>query len=326
MDDGNSARRFVAAMRRTPNPTRDFRVESIAKGVWAAVAQDGGYALCNAGIVDLGDRTVVFDSMLTPMAGTRLAHAARRLTGRPTDVVVNSHWHGDHIRGNASFRPASVVSTHLTRRLIATLGPRQWADDRRTMGAALRELSAANSSVPPRERLLYRGWFEGTLAVPLPFRPTAPDTTFEHELILHGSRRELRVLSYGGGHSPSDVFAYLPEERVVFLGDLLSVGLHPSAGDGVPARWTTILGRIRKLRVAVAVPGHGPVGADREVRQTGAYLRGLVRTANAARRQGRSVRELRATPIPAEYRSWKFSAFYGENLERAYRLGRRRAA
>lgn len=299
-----------------------FRTTRIARGARAAIAEDGGYALCNAGLIDLGGLTVVFDSMLTPMAGSLLAREARRCTGRGADFVVNSHWHGDHIRGNASLRPARVVSTEKTRDLISSLGPEQWADDRKSMGAALRELNSPSTEVPANERALYRGWFEGTLAVPLPFSPVPPSLTFETELRIHGTQRELRIMTFGGGHSPSDAFAYLPEERVVFLGDLLSVGLHPSAGDGIPWRWAQILRKIRRLGVDVAVPGHGPVGSDREIRQIESYLQHLDRRAGAAHRAGRSVEELSREPVPESFRRWKFSAFYGENLARAFRFAR----
>ncbi|MCI4325595.1 MAG: MBL fold metallo-hydrolase [Thermoplasmata archaeon] len=307
-------------MARTPHSGKHFRVHRIGPGVWSAIAEDGGYALCNAAIIDLGGRTVVFDSMLTPMAGAELALAARHCTGRAADFVVNSHWHGDHIRGNASFAPASVISTERTRRLIDTRGRRQWAGDRRTMGAALRGVDAPDSEIPPAERALYRGWFEGTLAVPAGFEPRSPDITFSRELSIHGSRRTLRLISYGGGHSPSDVFAYLPEEGVVFLGDLLSVGLHPSAGDGVPADWADMLRRIRGLGVDVALPGHGPVGGPDDLRRLESYLRSLDRAARSAVRASRSVAELRSSRIPAAFRDWKFSAFYAENLVRSYRL------
>ncbi|HEV8049347.1 MAG TPA: MBL fold metallo-hydrolase [Thermoplasmata archaeon] len=295
-----------------------FRLAKVGAGVWAAIAQDGGYGLCNAGIVDLGGTTVVFDSMLTPMAGVELRKAARRCTGRDPAVVVNSHWHGDHIRGNAAFGPAVVVSTKATRELIRTAGVRQWTSDRQQMGRELVRLDSPESDTPPAERALYRGWFEGTLKVPTPFRPTAPNVTFEDELSLSGSQRELRLLTYGGGHSPSDVFAYLPDERVAFLGDLVSIGLHPSAGDGVPARWAGVLRRIRHLGVATAVPGHGPVGDDSDVERIEAYLRTLTRLARATRRRGDSAKDLARTEMPAEFRGWKFSAFFADNLLRAF--------
>lgn len=312
-------------MPRPPARSRDFSVHRVAPGAWAAIARDGGYGLCNAGILDLGGLTVVFDSMLTPMAGAALAKAAERLTGRRPDVVVNSHWHGDHVRGNGSFLPALIVATSKTRRLLATRGRRQWSDDRRTMARALRKLDAPSSDVPPYERAQYRGWFAGTLAVPLPFSLVLPTLTFEREVRFRGSKRELRVVTFGGGHSPSDVFAYLPDERVAILGDLLSVGVHPSAGDGVPRAWAQILSKVRKLGIAAAVPGHGPVGGSKEIAQLERYLRHLDRTAHANVRAGRSLGEHLRSPVPAPFRSWRFSAFYRENLARSFQLARRNA-
>lgn len=302
--------------------SRDFDVVRVAPGAWAAIARDGGFALCNAGIFDLGGRTVVFDTMLTPRAGARLARVARRLTGRLPDLAVNSHWHGDHIRGNVSFAPAQLASTTRTRELIRTAGVAQWASDVRTMPKALRDLDSPGTDVPARERALYRGWFQGTLAVPRPFRPCPPDLTFEKELLVHGRRRDLRLLTFGGGHSPSDVFALLPEERVVCFGDLLSVGLHPSVGDGDPVRWAAILRRIRRLGVEYAIPGHGRVGGIEEIRVLERYLLRLDRLARAARRRAQPVGELVRSEPPEECRAWRFSAFYGENLARAYSLRR----
>ncbi|HLM70785.1 MAG TPA: MBL fold metallo-hydrolase [Thermoplasmata archaeon] len=297
-----------------------FRVTRVDRGIWAAIAIDGGYALCNAGIVDLGGTTVVFDSMLTPEAGTELRRAARRCTDRDPAVVVNSHWHGDHIRGNAAFAPAVVISTPKTRELIRTAGVLQWKSDRREMPAELARLDSPDSVTPEFERALYRGWFEGTLRVPAPFRPMPPNVTFEKELSLRGTLRELRLVTYGGGHSPSDVFAYLPEEGVVFLGDLVSIGVHPAAGDGVPADWAKILRRIGRLEITAAVPGHGPVGNGRDIRRIESYMGALVREARSARRHGKTGAVLATTKIPEPFRGWKFSNFYPENLLRAYRL------
>jgi cyclase len=297
-----------------------FRIERVATGIWAAIARDGGYGLCNAGIVDLGGTTVVYDSMLTPMAGEELRRSARRLTGRDPAVVINSHWHGDHIRGNGAFAPAAIVSTARTRELIRTAGVQQWTSDRRSMPAALASLDAAESDVPRTERALYRGWFEGTLRVPIPFRPAPPNVTFERELSLAGTRRELRVLTYGGGHSPSDVFAFAPEERVAFLGDLVSVGLHPSVGDGAPSPWRRILRRIRRLGIGRAIPGHGPVGGAPQIQQIEHYLADLDRLAGRAFQRGDSRKVLRDVPIPPLYREWRFSAFFAGNLIRAYDL------
>ena len=72
-----------------------FEIYELAHGVFAAIHKDGSGAICNAGIVDLGDRTLVFDTFLTPQAAGDLKVAAEALTLRPVTLVVNSHCHND---------------------------------------------------------------------------------------------------------------------------------------------------------------------------------------------------------------------------------------
>src|SRR5512146_626102 len=99
-----------------------FHVERIAEGIWAAIVERGTGAWGNAGIVALGDRTLVFDTFLTPAAARDLRAAAESLTGRAVSYVVNSHYHMDHIHGNAVFSDAHIIATEKTRERIATRG------------------------------------------------------------------------------------------------------------------------------------------------------------------------------------------------------------
>ena len=66
--------------------SRHFRLEQLAEGVYAAIHIEGGGAIGNAGIVDLGDRTLVFDAFLAPQPAADLRTAAEALTGRPDEV------------------------------------------------------------------------------------------------------------------------------------------------------------------------------------------------------------------------------------------------
>ena len=101
----------------TPPASKHFKLEQLAPGVWAAIQNDNyGHAICNAGIIDLGDKTVVFDPFMTPEAARDLKKVAVELTGRDVTLVINSHYHNDHIRGNQVFVPqANIISTEWTR-------------------------------------------------------------------------------------------------------------------------------------------------------------------------------------------------------------------
>ena len=76
-----------------------FELQHLADGVYAAIGSPGSAAFSNAGIIDLGDQTVIFDTFQTPAAAQQLRGAAENLTGRPASHVIISHFHGDHWGG-----------------------------------------------------------------------------------------------------------------------------------------------------------------------------------------------------------------------------------
>src|SRR5262245_38140420 len=99
-----------------------FTLERLADGVFAAVAVPGTGSARNAGIIDLGGTTLIFDTFLTLRAARDLRAAAGQLTGHAAAYVINSHYNGDHIHGNQVFPEATIVATEGTRELIATRG------------------------------------------------------------------------------------------------------------------------------------------------------------------------------------------------------------
>jgi glyoxylase-like metal-dependent hydrolase (beta-lactamase superfamily II) len=303
-----------------PEPPPPFVLREISEGIHAAVAVPGGFGLCNAGIVDLCDATLVFDSMLTPMAGEELRRAAERLTGRPVDYVVNSHYHGDHVRGNMAFAPVRIVSSRKTRSVMAERSLAHLAEDRSSAAHDLEELRSGRMAALPSERVVYEGWFQGILETPGSLRIVLPDLTFDHELVIHGSRRDVHLRTYGGGHSPSDVFAVVPDQKVAFLGDLLSIGFHPWLTDGDPEKFSEILDRIGTLGPERTLPGHGPVGTGEDIRRMGEYVAEVRREGREARRRGATLEEVGRTPTPERYAAWNFSSQYAENV--AFVFGR----
>ncbi|MGI0070559.1 MAG: MBL fold metallo-hydrolase [Thermoplasmata archaeon] len=303
---------------------RHFSLERVAPGVHAAVAEETGAALSNVGIVDLGGATVVFDATLTPTGAEAVVRAAERLTGRTPTWVVNSHYHGDHIWGNSSFVDGHVVSSTGVRRAVLARSRAQLDACRREFPAALATLDAPDSPIAPRDRPQVRAWYEAALALPRSHRIVPPEVTFPDELVLEGTRRSLRLITYGGGHSPSDVFGYLEDERILFAGDLVLVGYHLSAGDGWPDRWRRILDRMRRLKVDRLLPGHGPIGRANAIDRARGYLADLERTVAGVTRRGGSAADVARLSIPERYRGLGFSMMYRENLLRTYRLHRSR--
>ena len=109
-----------------PEP-KHFRIEQVADGVYAAINRQDGWAIGNAGIVNIGDTTVVFDTTLTPASAAELRDSAEYLTGHPVSLVINSHYHNDHTWGNMEFMPGSLfISSSVTRELMLEKGKAEY--------------------------------------------------------------------------------------------------------------------------------------------------------------------------------------------------------
>jgi alkyl sulfatase BDS1-like metallo-beta-lactamase superfamily hydrolase len=96
-----------------------FRTERLAEGIFAAIATKSGGVYSNAGIIDRGNRTLIFDAFDTVQAGEDLRIMAEELTSSPIAYVSISHSHSNHWSGVQAFpSQTSVISTHITRDLL----------------------------------------------------------------------------------------------------------------------------------------------------------------------------------------------------------------
>lgn len=299
-----------------------FRIEEVAPGAWAALANDTGACVSNAGIIDLGNQTLVFDTFMTPAAGTDLRSAAERLTGRSASLVVNSHHHGDHVRGNQAFAGTAIMSTARTAELITETSPHDLDAYRETLAewiASLdRKLVATDGSTDPLayQDLIQSRAMAQSIVDSLPdLTITLPTEMLADELVIEGSARDARIITLGGGHTDSDTFVYLPDTSVVFAGDLLWVENHPWAGDGHPDEWVNIIYRMKALSPGVVVPGHGTVANFEYAQVFTRYLTFLCDMVKQAQATSTPLVKLTETPIPPQYAGWGSVSRYRSSLE-----------
>jgi glyoxylase-like metal-dependent hydrolase (beta-lactamase superfamily II) len=299
-----------------------FRIEEVAPGAWAALAGQTGACVSNAGIIDLGDQTLVFDTFMTPAAGSDLRAAAQRLTGRPASLVVNSHHHGDHVRGNQAFAGTAILSTARTAELITETSPGDldtYRDKLTGWIAALeRELVEEESSLTPLEYQdleLARAMASSVVASLPDLTITLPSEALTDELVIEGSARSARIITLGGGHTDSDTFVFLPDSSLLFAGDLLWVENHPWAGDGHPDEWVNIIYRMKALSPDVVVPGHGTVANFEYARIFTRYLTFLCDMIKQAQATSTPLVKLTETPIPPQYAGWASVSRYRSSLE-----------
>ncbi len=294
-----------------------FRLETLAEGVYAGIANREAGTVSNVGIVDLGETALVVDSFMLPQAAREIAIAVDRLIGKPVGMLVSTHSHDDHFIGNGVFPPETrVVSTHRNRELIAAYAqdfPGEKAEVT-AMLADLQQQTEATSDDAAHQKFLnsitrFSRFLEAfdTIVV----RP--PDLTFEGRLAIHGARRRVDLLSLGAAHSPSDVIVHLPDDGIVFAGDAVLVRTHPYMYDSDPDKWRVALAQVEALPFETLVPGHGPVGTRADVGAIRRYLdavEGIVRQVIVA---GGTDDDAASAPVPAAFAGWSGGA-YARNM------------
>ncbi|MDG7007807.1 MAG: MBL fold metallo-hydrolase [Nitrososphaerota archaeon] len=277
--------------------SRHFTLQRLADGVYSAIASDGGWAICNAGAVDLGDRVLVFDTFVNQHVAEELKEMIGRLIGKPVSYVVNSHYHSDHVKGNQAFGGASIVATTKTLEVMAIAKKRYDTDSESIRKDVQRDLDSRLAHPEDPDMALFEGYDRGHLDGLPTLKYTLPDVTFDERMTFRGPKRTAEAITYGGGHTVSDSFLYLPEDKVAFMGDLLFVGCHPYIADGNPKELFRIFDRVEALDARVLVPGHGPVGSAKDIGENRSYVEELQRTAREVRDSGGGLDQAVAKPV-----------------------------
>ncbi|MFD1773374.1 MBL fold metallo-hydrolase [Paenibacillus rhizophilus] len=303
--------------------SKHFRLNQVAEGVYAAISVPGTGSVGNAAIIDLGDSTLVVDTFTTIEAAEDLQAAAIELTGKPVSYVINTHWHSDHTSGNQVFIPgAQIISTSITREIMATFGKDRLARhlaDPEPIYRAMDELDEKIQQETDEKLKREMQWENASDSEYMNMLPnlvyTLPTITFDGQMTIHGSSRTVQLITYGGGHTQSDAFLYLPEEKIAVMGDLVLSKHHPVMMYANPNAWLNILERVEALGVETIIPGHGEVCSMKELHEVKGYINDIVALVAEAVHSKKSIDDL---VVPQAYQDWYFTTYFKSNLKRVY--------
>jgi len=296
-----------------------FNLVKLADGVAAAIAVPGGTAVSNAGIVDLGGEMLVFDATFSLASAADLARAAQTIGTGPVRWLVNSHHHADHVWGNQAF-PAStrVVSSAAARTALLSTPPECTEAGMKEATTRLTQLETLLAKAPEgrekRELANSVGYARGFLETcpTLALRPA--EATFSETFMIHGTRRRAELRAVGHGLTPGDVILYLPDDGVVFSGDLILLGMHPYMSETTAADWRAGLAELARLKVNKVVPGHGDVGDATVIAVMQRYLDEVEAAARRAASGLDPAAEAKRAAVPAEFESWLYPGIFRINV------------
>jgi glyoxylase-like metal-dependent hydrolase (beta-lactamase superfamily II) len=282
-----------------------MELREIAPHVYAALVPDRGWSWSNAGFVARGSGLMVdtfMDVRRTREALALLAGAGAKKPAR----LVNTHHNVDHCWGNQLFADAEIIAHRRAAELMAK-------DLRPELLQGLLDAKDASPGL---------AWFAGDLRGHFDFsevEPTLPNHLIDGdvEIDLDGARASL--LYVGPAHTGGDVIVHLPEDDVVFAGDVIFRACTPIGWEGTFAGWIAALDRILALAPAVIVPGHGPLCGAEGARELRDYLVHVKREARACFERGLSLEDAAAAIELGPYARWTQPERIVFSLARAYR-------
>ena len=300
-----------------------FDLVQVKAGVYAAIAKPQYKLNCNAAVIINEDDVLIVDSHSKPSAARALLKQIRRITQNPVRYVVNTHFHYDHARGNQAFasgfpQPVTLISSEQTRKDligIETSRLKKEVADLPGIVVKLEQDWAKETAVERKQELAStldqaRAYHQELKSVEI----VLPGLTFDRSLTLHKQDREIVLLFLGRGHTGGDIVVYLPREKILATGDLVTAWV-PGMNDGYPNEWIATLNEIARLDIENVIVGHGKVSDKRVIEVQRNFLGEFIGAVRAEVSKASTV-EAAQKSVSAQLAPRYASEFPPQDLER----------
>lgn len=204
-----------------------------AEGVSALGSPLNKNFISNAGVVIGPTGVIVIDALGSPALGKQLIAEIRKLTDKPIQFVIVTHYHADHIYGLQSFIDIG-----------ATVIAQESAKEYLSSDTAQLRLQASRTELAP--------WVNDDT------RLVSASTWINQDTRLSLSGLDVELIKMGPAHTPDDLAIYFPSEGILFAGDLVFRGRIPYVGNADSLGWIKSLDKLLARQAQVIVPGHGP--------------------------------------------------------------------
>jgi cyclase len=231
-------------------------VDRLAPGIYfheGDVLSDNAAAVCNNGWIIFEDYVLVIDANY-PAGAKLMISKIRSITEKPIRFAFDTHHHGDHAYGNQIFAENGSVA-------VAHTGV---IDEMRRYETGYYGNKPGNWEATAKERPDVKA-----------SKLKPPSVLFPDELYFDDGKHRVELLHLGVAHTHGDAVAWLPEQKILFTGDVCVNGPYNYVGDGDIGRWIATLEAAKKLGARVVCPGHGPPSASTVLDDQQAFFKAL---------------------------------------------------
>lgn len=207
----------------------------IGRDLWAFTAEGDP----NSGVIVGDDSVMIVEAQATPRLANKVIAKVREITDKPISHVVLTHYHAVRVLGASAFGADQVIMSDKARAMVVERGQEDWESEFQRF---------------PR-------LFEGHESIP---GLTWPTTTFSHSMTVYLGSRRIEITQIGRAHTAGDSIIWVPDERVMFTGDIVEYHSACYCGDGHFADWGGTLDAVKAYDPHSIGPGRGDalVGTD----------------------------------------------------------------
>ncbi|EBA04828.1 metallo-beta-lactamase family protein [Rhodobacteraceae bacterium HTCC2150] len=207
----------------------------VGKDIWAFTAEGDP----NSGVIIGDDSVMIVEAQATPRLANMVIEKVRSITDKPITHVVLTHYHAVRVLGASAFGAQQIIMSDVARGMVMERGQEDW-----------------DSEFQRFPRL-----FEGHESIP---GLTYPTTTFSDSMTVFLGNRRVEIKQIGRAHTAGDAVVWVPDEEVMFTGDIVEYHSACYCGDGHFADWGNTLDAVKAYNPQSIAPGRGDalVGVD----------------------------------------------------------------
>ena len=202
--------------------------DEIGRDLWAFTAEGDP----NSGVIVGDDSVMIVEAQATPRLANKVIEKVRSITDKPISHVVLTHYHAVRVLGASAYGADQIIMGEAARGMVMERGQEDW-----------------DSEFQRFPRL-----FEGHESIP---GLTYPTTTFTDRMSVYLGNRRVDLMHLGRAHTAGDIVIHVPDENVMFTGDIVEDRSACYCGDGHFADWGTTLDAIKRFGLNAIAPGRG---------------------------------------------------------------------